>query len=161
MSYPLNDENMYWDMGLRFYVLTKDACNDYLGEDLSIYFDGNDTKYQRFIEEISEDIKEFIYSHTLNQQIKYKRYIMAKNGDIRNDILRVLQYQLRYAFRSSANLLKDMHGVNVEKGKNIALNNLRGYVGIAQNAIKVLERIGLLYSGNIYYGFEVEEDGTY
>ena len=161
MAYPLNDDSMYWDIGLRFYVLTEDECNDYLGEDISIYFDGNDVKYKRFREEISEDIMEFIYSHTLNQQIPYRRYIIAKDDTIRDDIKRILLYQLRYAFRSSAHILKDMHGINIEKSKLTVLDNLRGNVGIAQNAINVMQRIGLLFSGTINYPFRIEEDGTY
>jgi hypothetical protein len=160
MAYPLNDDKAYWDKDLRFYVLTKDACNDYLGEDISQYFD-NDTKYQQFIEEVSEDILEFIYSHTLNQQIPYRRYIIAKDDSIRDDIIRALLYQLRYAYRSTAHILKDMHGVNIEKGRALGINQLRGNVGIAHNAINVLQRIGLLYSGTINYPFRIEEDGTY
>jgi hypothetical protein len=104
---------------------------------------------------------EFIYSHTLNQQIPYRRYIIAKDDTIRDDIKRILLYQLRYAFRSSAHILKDMHGVNIEKSKLTVLDNLRGNVGIAQNAINVMQRIGLLFSGTINYPFRIEEDGTY
>ena len=160
MAYPLNDDNMYWDMGLRFYVLTPQCASDYLGEDFDYYFD-TEIKKQRFLEEVSEDIKEFIYSHTLNQQIPYRRYTIAKDDSIREDIKRVLQYQLRYAFRSSANVLKDFHSVNLEKTKALDLSQLRGRIGIAHNAINVLQRLGLLFGGIINYPFRIEEDGTY
>jgi hypothetical protein len=77
-------------------------------------------------------------------------------------MLNALLAQARYARRSSANLLKDMHGVNIEKGKFIPINALRGEIGIAKNAHTILSKSGLLYIGN--YGSNLINelnDGTY
>lgn len=161
MEYPYNDEYMTYDKTLGFYVLTPKACDEYLGEELSYYFDGNELKQKAFIREISEDIREFINSYTYVSSIKYKRYLMAKSPNLRPVIMQALKYQLRYAFRSSANALKDMHGVHIEKGKVIDLSKIRGKVGIAQNAIRVLENEGLLYVGKNLYVPNIEEDGTW
>src|SRR6056297_833552 len=158
---PYDDKDMYYELDLRMYVLTKDACDDYLGVDLSENFNGGDIQMQRFIEELSEDIYEFVYDHTFVNSVKTKRYLMAKDENLRPIIKKALLYQLRYAFISSANLLKDMHGVHIEKAKALDLSQLRGKVNIAHQAIKVLSRSGLLYSGGSYYKLSFEEDGTY
>jgi len=161
--FPYNDDEMVYDLDLRMYILTDVACNDYIGDDLigEEYFNGNTTKYDRFREEISEDIYEYIFSYTHVTSVKTKRYIMAKNPDLRESIKQALKYQLRYNVRSSANILKDMHGVNIEKGKALALSSIRGRVGFSPQAHNVLARNGLLYTGSGYNILDVEEDGTY
>jgi len=161
--FPYNDEDMVYDLDLRMYILTVDACDDYIGDNLNgeEYFDGNTKKYDRFREEVSEDIYEYIFSHTHASSVKTKRYVMAKDVSIRETIKKALKYQLRYNVRSSANILKDMHGVNIEKGKALSLSSIRGKIGIAPQAHNVLARSGMLYTGSGYQISDVEEDETY
>lgn len=160
MALPYNDDNLYYNLDLRMYVLTENACDDFMGEDLLHYFDGNTTKYQRFREEISEDLYNHIYSFTYINRVPSVRYVMAKNEKYRDVLKKAMLYQLRYNFRSSANLLKDMHGVHVEKSKALNLNSIRGLVGISPSSHRILSESGLLYTGN-QITLKIEEDGTY
>ena len=163
MALPYDDKYMYYDLDLRGYVLTAYACNDFIGEDLLTYFNGNETQYQRFREEITEDIYNHILSHKHLNSIEYARYIMAKNEKYRNVLKKAMLYQLRYNFRSSANLLKDMHGVHIEKGKAMNINSLRGLVGISPSTHRMLSDAGLLYTGSQFSMFNNDSlnDGTY
>ena len=160
MTLPYSDKYMYWDLDLRMYVLTEYACDDFIGEELIHYFDGNETRYKRFREEMSEDIKNHVFSYAHLNRTKYVLYQMAKNEKFRDVIKKALLYQLRYAFRSSANLLKDMHGVHIEKQKALPINSIRGLIGISPSSHRMLADSGLLYTGNQVIT-TIEEDGTY
>jgi hypothetical protein len=68
---------------------------------------------------------------------------------------------MRYLIRSGANLLGDMHGVNIEKGKALDINSLRGQIEVSSQAGKMLNQSGLLYSGHQYMDNDLLNDGTY
>ncbi len=68
--------------------------------------------------------------------------------------------QTRYAIKSGANLLGDMHGVNIERSKAININQLRGAIEISSQAQKMLTQTGLLYTGYQYIS-DITDDGTF
>jgi len=158
-TYPLDDGDMYYDLDLRTYVLTVGAFNQYVGVNLVSEIE-SETKAKSFLEECSEDVKEFIYSYSLQNTVPYKMYKIAKDSNIRNEYKRALLAQARYAFRSSSNLLKDQHGINLEKSKVVDLKSLRGDIGISHITKNILGRIGLLNVGKVIHS-NIIDDGTW
>lgn len=158
-DYPLDDKYMVYDLNIRRYKLTQDGFKMGTGVDLGEELN-NAEAVNAFLLEITDDVYEFIGAYSTIQAFKYKIFTIAKDPTIREDFKRALIAQGRYALRSSANLLKDMHGVNIEKSKALDLNNLRGHVGISPITINILQRLGLLYQG-FEYNFNFDEDGTW
>ena len=156
---PYNDDDMKYDIDLRQYVLTPSGYYKFTGVELLSKFD-SPSEADAFLIEGSTDIYERMYQLSLLPTVAYKRYKVAKDGDIREDFKRALVYQARYAIRSGGDLLKDQHGVNIEKGKGIDLKMIRGDVSVAPQAISVLQRIGLLYTGFVGNP-QFDEDGTF
>lgn len=158
--FPFNDKYMKYDLDTRQYILQYDAVKDIYNIDLSGL--GQPADIDVFLLECSDDVSSHIYDHTSLDSVETKLYIIAKYEENRNIILRALLAQVRYAKRSSANLLKDMHGVNIEKAKFVGINNLRGEIGLAKQAHSLLSKSGLLFVGS--YGvpnLEGYEDGSY
>lgn len=156
---PYNDDSMRYELLLRQYVLTASGYKLYTGVDLLENF-GTTVEANAFLIECSDDVYQFIYDHSTLRTIGYKRQRIAKDEDIREDFKRALVYQVRYALRSGGNLLKDQHGINIEKGKAIDINSLRNDVRVGSQVRSMLNRLGLLYTGFIAYP-NLEEDGTY
>jgi len=157
--FPYNDSTMVYDLSLRQYKLTVSGVKDILGYNLAVDMGTMDLA-NAFMNEISDIIYNHIYSYTRLNQVNIKRFQIAKDGDLREMFKRILLAQTRYAIRSGANLLGDMHGVNIEKGKVIDINSLRGIVEISSQAHKMLQQTGLLYSGYQYI-YNLEEDGSF
>lgn len=156
---PYNDDDMKYDIDLRQYVLTPSGYYKFTGINIADKFD-NASELDAFMIEVSTDIYEFIYSYSNLKEVPYRRYKIAKDDNIREDFKRVLVYQTRYAYRSGGDLLKDQHGVNIEKGKAIDYNAIRGDVTISPQSRSVLNRLGLLFTG--YQGYTTfNEDGTF
>jgi hypothetical protein len=156
---PYNDAEMKYDIDRRQYVLTIDGFERWSGLKLSSYTDSPE-EGEAFMFEISDDVYEYIYSISNINSIDLKRFYIAKGVKIRTDFKKALMTHARYGLRSGGNLLKDMHGVNIEKGKAIHINSIRGEIGIAPQTQSILYRIGLMYSGymiNTHY----EDDGSY
>jgi len=160
-TYPYDDEYMVYDLKRRQYILTHDGFEYITGINLKNETQISDQEANAFFRECSDDIYEFIYSYSRQQAIPYKRHYIAKDEEIREEFIEVLATQARYASRSSANLLKDMNGINIEKSKSISLDTLRGDRGISQSAKNKLMRMGLLYTGMVYSYSDIEEDGTW
>ena len=156
---PYNDDDMKYDIDRREYVLTVNGFENWSGLSLSNYTDSPE-EATAFLYEISDDVYEFIYSTSQLHAITYKRYQIAKNNSVREDFKKALMNNARYGLRSGANLLKDQHGINIEKGKALDLNVLRGSVRVSPQTESILRRIGLTYSGFLP-SILIEEDGTY
>lgn len=157
--FPYNDDDMVYDLSLRQYKLTVNGVKDILGYDLEVDMK-NIEKAKYFMNEISDMVYNHIYSYSNVSQVDIKRYQIAKDGDLREIFKRILVAQTRYAIRSGANLLGDMHGVNIERGKALGVEKLRGNIEISSQAQKMLSRTGLLFVGRQYYP-TIEEDGTW
>ena len=156
---PYNDDDMKYDLDRRQYVLTVDGFERWSGLKLSSFTD-TPSEGEAFLLEISDDVYEYIYETGQLSSIKYKRYLIAKESAIREDFKKALMSQARYGLRSGANILKDQHGISIEKGKALDINVLRGNVAIASNTQKILHRIGLTYSG-YYTQLKLEEATDY
>lgn len=157
--FPYNDSSMVYDLSLRQYKLTVSGVKDILGYDL-VNDMGTMAEANYFMNEISDMIYNHIYSYSRLKQVEVKRYQIAKDEDLREIFKRILLAQTRYAVRSGANLLGDMHGVNIERGKALDISALRGNIEISSQAHKMLQQTGLLYSGYMYI-YDFEDDGTF
>ena len=157
--FPYNDNEMVYDLSLRQYKLTVSGVKDILGYDLEVDM-GTIALANYFMNEISDIVYNHIYSYANVKQIDVKRYQIAKDEDLREMFKRILFAQTRYAVRSGANLLGDMHGVNIERGKALDISKLRGAIEISSQAHKMLSQTGLLYTGYLYFP-TIDEDGTW
>jgi len=157
--FPYNDDFMVYDLLLRQYKPTVSGIKDLLGYNLEVDT-GSIEEANYFCTEASDIIYNHIYSYSGLRQIDLKRYVIAKDGDLRELFRRVLYAQIRYMVRSGANLLGDMHGVNVERGKALPISSLRGNIEVSSQAQKLLSRSGLLFTG---YQFipDLDEDGSF
>lgn len=163
MTLPYEDEAMYYDMGLRQYVLKQNYVlnNLYLDEHIETELRSNN-RFDRLLYEVSDDIYRYIYRYTLKNQVEIKRYILAKKEEIRDLIKRAMLYQVRYYIRSGGGLLKDMPGVDLERSRVIDINHLRGERSIATQSIDILSEVPeVLYAGVLYHTIEIINDGTY
>ena len=157
--FPYNDNDMVYDLDLRQYLLTVSGIKNLLGYDIETDM-GSTELANYFCIEISDIIYNHIYSYTRVRQVDYKRYMIAKDEDLREIFKRILLAQTRYAIKSGANLLGDMHGVNIERSKAININQLRGAIEISSQAQKMLTQTGLLYTGYQYIS-DITDDGTF
>ena len=96
----------------------------------------------------------------MNNSYKYKVWLLAKDDNLRSLFQQVLADQVRYYVRSGAGIVKDQHGVNIEKGKAMDLSSLRGNVRISASSEALLLKSGLLYAGHMYYT-DYSDDGTW
>ncbi len=162
MALPYNDDDMKYDISRQQYILTKDCLLNNLFLDESIERDlQTSTKVNQFLIEVSDDIYRFIYTQTLLSQIPIKRYLLAKREDFRNVIKRAMLAQARYGLRSGGMAIKDQHGMDFERIKFFELQDLRGQVRLAPQAVEFLSEAGLLYSGRIHVRIDDLNDGTY
>lgn len=160
---PYEDESMRYDEGLRQYVLKQNYVlnNLYLDEHIETELRSN-TRFERLLYEVSDDIYRYIFRYTLKNQIEIKRFLLAKKDDIRDILKRAMLYQVRYYIRSGGGLLKDMPGVDLERSRVINMDDLRGERSIASQSIDVLSEVPeILYAGVLYHKIEMLNDGTY
>ncbi len=156
---PYNTDNMKYDLDRQMYVLTNDGVKKLTGYDLDLLTgDINQSEIVRY--EISQDIINHIASHSKNDSYNYKLWLIAKDENLRKVIERALADQTRYYVRSGAGVLKDMHGVHIEKAKALDINSIRGSVLISQSAEVQLLKSGLLFVGSMYYP-DYKNDGTW
>lgn len=157
---PYNDENARYDIDKRRYILTKTGLKNLVGVDIGLYVDSPQEE-QIYLDEFSLDVYDFIYENTLSRLVKYKRFMLAKEEEYRKLILDIMALHARGSLRSGSFLLKDQHGVNIEKGKAIGLDNIRGEVTISGSAVRAMRRDkNLLYTGNFHI-INFYDDGTY
>lgn len=157
---PYNDEYANYDINKRRYILTENGLKNLSGVNINDYVDSTQEK-EMYLDEFSLDVYDYIYEYTLAPCVKYKRFLFAKSQTYRDILIEAMALHARGSLRSGLFLLKDQHGVNLEKGKVIDLKNLRGDVTLAGSAIRALKRDrNLLYTGNIpFVGYY--DDGTY
>jgi len=158
--FPYNDTDMVYDLDTRQYLLTVAGVSNLLGENLATLL-GDTNKANFFNLEISDMIYNFIYGSINLDNITTRTYTIAKSEDLRPLFKRILVAQTRYAIRSGANLLGDMHGVNIERNKALNINSLRGRIEISSQALKMLQRTGLLHNGYEYMATDLDADGTW
>lgn len=156
---PYNDDHMKYSTSLRQYVATESGVLQYTG--LNITESGmTPTEIEAFLIECSDDVYNYIYDSSLIISIPHKTFRIAKDASIRELFKRALMYQIRYAYRSGAHLVKDQHGINIEKSKFTNIKTLRNEIGIAKATIDKLNQMGLLFSGLEAYR-EFYDDDTY
>jgi hypothetical protein len=163
MNLPFDDNDMFYDKGIRQYVLKKNYAlnNIYLEEHIEVELRSN-KRFERLLYEVSDDVYRYIYRYTLKQSIPFKRYLLAKREDIRDVLKRAMLYQLRYYIRSGGGLLKDMPGVDLERSRVIDLDRLRGEAAMATHTIDILHEIPeILFNGRLYHFDDIFEDGSY
>jgi hypothetical protein len=159
--HPLNDAHMKYDLVKRRYILTPDGVFFALNIRME---NANMTikDAERLLDRQSLQIYNFIKQHTANTDaVKWKRYFMAKDDELREVIFEALVGQIEYYFASAGSLIALQTGVSIEKAKVIPLFELRGKRRIAEMSETTLEVSGLLYTG-YYNRYRPEnEDGTF
>ena len=156
---PYNTSYMVYDLDRHMYVLTDEGIRYLIGEEI-VTLAGNINKARVIRYEVSQDVYNYISRYSLRDTYDYKVWLLAKDENLRSVIERVLADQMRYYIRSGAGLLKDMHGVQIEKSKSLSLNDIRGRALISQSAESLLLNSGLLYVGRLYYS-DYSNDGTW
>ena len=156
---PYNDDEMKYDLHRRMYVITDVGVNRLTGIDL-VSIAGSQTEADLIKYEVSQDIYNIISMYSMIGSYLYKVFQIAKDEDLREKFKRILADQIRYYVRSGAGVLKDQHGVHIEKGKAIDISSIRGRVLISQSAEALLLQAGLLYTGKLYYP-DYDDDGTW
>ena len=157
---PYNDDYMVYDLDRQMYLLTDEGVRLLTGEYLE-QLAGDKTKAELIRYEVSQDIYNYIAMYSLNYTYKYKVFTIAKNEDFRELFKRILADQTRYYIRSGAGLLKDMHGVHIEKGKALSLNSIRNQVLVSQSVETQLGRTGLLFTGRLSEPTGYTDDGSW
>lgn len=157
---PYNDDNAYYDIDKRRYILTSNGLKSLVGVDIEQYVD-SPSEVEYYLDEFSLDVYDYIYMNSMVSTVPLKRFLLAKEPSYRTLIIEAMALNARGGLRSGSFLLKDQHGVNIEKGKVIDLKYLRGEVAISGSCLRSLERDkNLLYTGtfslNSFY-----DDGTY
>lgn len=143
---PINDTEMNFDKINNQYVLTYEGLENgiFLDEPILQLFAGM-TNFEQFSKEISEDVYNYIQKHKFIWDRKpFLNYIHDNDELYRNHIKRALLFQFRYAVRSGGNLLKDMHGIDLERARFVDINRMRGDVGISPATQEELKLAGLL-----------------
>lgn len=146
---PTDTDNMKYNFDLHKYVLTIDGVKNLLNEDLVEWLQKDEFEANIYLEEISEDVYGYIYDNSLVQTVPIKEYLLAKYISLREVIERALVAQVRYDMRSGGGLLKDQHGVSIEKV--VALeNNILMDRSISTRTKRILSQSGILYRGTMY-----------
>jgi hypothetical protein len=156
---PYNDSEMVYDIDRHMYILTDTGVKRLLGYDLR-ELTGNDTAANIVRYETSQDVYNHIATYSMVQAYKYKVWLIAKADGVREKFKRILADQMRYYITSGAGSIKDMHGINISSGKAMNLSDLRGNVLVSASVDSQLSKLGLLYTGPMYYS-NFKEDGTW
>lgn len=143
-SYPLDGQDMYWDMQEHMYVLTPEYVKDKTGVDLYLmmndsYITDKTVATKRVLEKISRQLVEFIYSYNFDND--YQEYLMAKSEMARELIRSALLLQLEYIVRNGK--INEFVGVNVsytQKNANLDSEAFRGERAIHPEAVQLLKR---------------------
>lgn len=148
---PREDNDMYFDKTMQQYILKKDYPLNRLFLDEGIEKWANTSKqFERILWEVSDDIYRYIERHTLRSSLPLKREIIKKDEKSRDVIKSAMLYQVRYYLRSGGGVIKDMHGVDIERSKALALSAIRGDRRLSPDTIDVLDSHPLLtYLGPI------------
>ena len=144
MNYPYNDEYMIFDENTNRYILTSKCVYDRLGVDLEGTIKSRGAVNaqilaNRFLEEVSDDIYEYIHKYNLNTA--KQDLLIAKIPSLRNIIQKAMEQQFLYS------RLNGILGYSVEKDKR---ENR-----VCEKAINTLEQIvpeigiSILYTGRI------------
>lgn len=161
---PVSDETMNYDAEEHRYTLTKDYVFQKTGIDLTKvlnpgFSDAPQELANQFLEQISEEIYVFIYSHNADNEIQ--EYYLDHNKQLRGYLRQAMLEQVKFVIRSG-----DMFyycGVNLKSGSVID-----GQKVIA-NAVAPLSRMTLerrvseigtsiLYQGKFFYPINMEND---
>jgi hypothetical protein len=143
---PFDDTDMIYDIKRHRYVLTKEFVENELPYNIGEFL--NDGKeIEIFLREMSSDVYRLIKKFTNIGSWETKEYFLSNCHNLREIIKEALLAQTRYAFRSGGNLLKDHHGVNIEKGTANTTESIRGEREWSSTVFDELQSVGLLYSG--------------
>ena len=143
-SYPLNDQNMYWDMQEHMYVLTADYVKAKTGVDLYLlmndsYIVDKTVAVRRVLEKVSRQVVEEIYSYNVDND--YQEYLMAKSEMAREVLMGALLLQVEYIVRNGK--INEFVGVNVsytQKNANLENEAFRGERAVHPEAVQMLKR---------------------
>ena len=148
MYQPFEDNEMKYDNNKRQYYLTIDGIMNNLFLDEHITTELKTSKrFKALAIETSDDIYDFIFASTKRSSIDRVTDLLSFKEEWRDTIKWAMLYQIRYTLRSGGSLLKDQHGVNIEKSKRLDRSDVRGFDHIAPASERLLKR-KIIYTGD-------------
>lgn len=145
---PMSDEEFVWNVKKQRNILTPTGFYNETGINI---VQGSITEpiAERLLDRISLQIQNFIFEYTSGKNgMAMKKYLMAKDDEIREALRYANVAQVEYYFASAGALLSQQTGVSIEKSKTIPIERLRGTNRISGEAVSVLEASGILYTGH-------------
>ncbi len=151
MIYDTNTHRWYLD---KSYILTQIGYDlDTIVKDINI--PNSQTAVTYFLNNISEQIYEYVYKHNQRQRA-YLEYLMATDDDARYNIREAMMRQLRYIIRNGK--IDEMVGVNMTYTTNksfLPLEEVRGERALHPDAVNILnsplQSTGLALTYRGYY----------
>ncbi len=160
MKLPYSDNEMRYDMTSHRYVLTEtgvaNGLNLVLQNELNMSGSMNAAnEINSFLDEVSEDIYEYIYLHSSNRMLT--EYLLAKKPQYREVIKSAMIKQVKY-MRLNGNI-GDQSGLDFLNGRYMEYDQIDGR-RISMRARTVLANAGLLYTGQLmsYKNIRFRED---
>ncbi len=160
MKLPYSDNEMRYDMTSHRYVLTEtgiaNGLNLVLQNELNMTGSMNTAnEINSFLDEVSEDIYEYIYMHSSNRMLT--EYLLAKKPQYREVIKSAMIKQVKY-MRLNGNI-GDQSGLDFLNGRYMEYDQIDGR-RISMRARTVLANAGLLYTGQLmsYKNIRFRED---
>lgn len=160
MKLPYSDNEMRYDMTSHRYVLTEtgiaNGLNLVLQNELNMSGSMNTAnEINIFLDEVSEDIYEYIYLHSSNRRLT--EYLLAKKPQYREVIKSAMIKQVKY-MRLNGNI-GDQSGLDFLNGRYMEYDQIDGR-RISMRARTVLANAGLLYTGQLmsYKNIRFRED---
>ena len=138
-SRPYNDEKMTYDYETHRYILNPNyvRARYKLEEEIDA----------ELLNEVSDNIYLFIYSHKLGQQNYDKmEYELARNQSLREWLCDALLRQFQYAHTTNGDTVSLQHGVDLSNNKVLTIKELRNELFIAYKSYMVLYIHGFLES---------------
>lgn len=149
-QYPYSDNDMVYDYDKHRYILTNDCVKRELNLNLEAELNKEGTsnpanEVNAFLDEISFQVYNYIYSHAQNQKVA--EYRCAKNPGLRTSLKDAMVKQVKYVYINGD--IANESGIDFARGSAMRLEDMRGGRAIGTYTHYVLANCGLLYGGQI------------
>lgn len=154
---PFEDSKMKYDFEEHRYVLEQSYLKLKKGIDLTELL-GSATKAKIFLDDISEKMYNFIYEtandNCKKNNIQVKEYLLAKDHEIREFIVKAMLFQARASANTDIDMLGDEHRINLESGQRIEIKISDSF---SNDCLQALDQSEILFKG-IYRNKIDQED---
>ncbi len=148
MYEPFGDNEMTFNKTKNQYILTIDSIMNNLFLDEHITTELKTSKrFNALAIETSDDIYDFIYANTKRSSVDRLEAMLAYKEEWRETLKWAMLYQMRYTLRSGGSLIKDQHGIDIERSKRLDRSDVRSFDHIAPASERLLKR-KIIYTGD-------------